>query len=96
LSFSYDDNRTLLFDDSAMKYFVNPPLNADLKYGYSRWIKRPEEKGRLDGLLKAITKYRKTLDECNDNGSKSEQSERPSTRWLGQIRCVSWRGIMTK
>lgn len=56
LSFSYDPSRTLLFDDSAMRYFVDPPIGAELSYGYDRWIRRPEEKGRLDGLLKAYSR----------------------------------------
>ncbi|KAH8118243.1 RAI1-domain-containing protein [Phellopilus nigrolimitatus] len=36
-----------------MKYFTHPPHNADLTYAYETWIKRPEERGRLDGLLTA-------------------------------------------
>jgi RAT1-interacting protein len=54
LSFSYSANHTLLFDDSALNIFVQPPEKADLNYGYESWIKRPEEIGRLDGLLTAI------------------------------------------
>ncbi|KAI0091163.1 RAI1 like PD-XK nuclease-domain-containing protein [Irpex rosettiformis] len=95
LTFSYDADRTLHFDDSAMKYFVNPPMNADLKYGYTRWIKRPEEKGRIDGLLKAMVKYCQDLD--SSSGTLQDQSDgKPSSQWLRQMRCVSWRGVMTK
>ena len=57
-TFSYDSKRELLFDDSALRYYVDPPRGADLRYGYERWVKRPEEKGRLDGLLKAWLKAR--------------------------------------
>lgn len=56
VSFSYDSSRTLLFDDSALRYFVDPPIGAQLSYGYDRWVRRPEEKGRLDGLLKAFSR----------------------------------------
>ncbi|KAH8831598.1 RAI1-domain-containing protein [Flagelloscypha sp. PMI_526] len=31
-----------------------PPRNAKLSYGYDQWIRRPDEKGRLDSLLKAF------------------------------------------
>ncbi|PVF93357.1 RAI1-domain-containing protein [Serendipita vermifera] len=55
ISFSYTPERKQLFDNSAMKFFVGPPRGADLSYGYANWVKRPEEKGRLDGLLQAIT-----------------------------------------
>ena len=92
LTFSYDAHRALHFDDSAMKYFVYPPMNADLKYGYSRWIKRPEEKGRIDGLLKAIAKYRQDLDGANNTPARGELG----LQWIQQMGCVSWRGVMTK
>jgi RAT1-interacting protein len=42
-----------------MRYYVNPPRDADLGHGYERWIRRPEERGRLDGLLLAISEIRK-------------------------------------
>ena len=58
LTFSYTPSRELVFDDSALKYFVGPPRGADLGYRYDRWIRRPEERGRVDGLLKAWSKIR--------------------------------------
>ena len=58
LTFSYTPNRAVEFTDSALRYFVDPPLGADLSYGYERWVKRPEERGRLDGLLRAWSKVR--------------------------------------
>jgi RAT1-interacting protein len=55
-TFSYTPNRELAFDNSAIKYFVQPPARADLGYRYSGWTRRPEEKGRLDSLLRAVAK----------------------------------------
>ena len=55
-TFSYTPDRVLAFDNSAMKYFVQPPLRADLGYRYSTWNKRPDEKGRLDNLLRAVAR----------------------------------------
>ncbi len=55
-TFSYTPDRELAFDNSAIKYFVQPPTRADLGYRYSRWTKRPDEKGRLDSLLRAVAK----------------------------------------
>jgi len=57
-TFSYDSKRELRFDDSALRYYIGPPQGADLRHGYERWVKKPEEKGRLDGLLKAWLKIR--------------------------------------
>lgn len=54
LSFSYNVQRELLFDDSSLRFWAEPPRNADLSYRYDKWVKRPEERGRLDGLLKAL------------------------------------------
>ncbi|KAF8271140.1 RAI1 like PD-XK nuclease-domain-containing protein [Lactarius quietus] len=42
-----------------MRYYIDPPPGADLGFGYDRWVRRPEEKGRLDGLLRAISEVRK-------------------------------------
>jgi RAT1-interacting protein len=62
LTFSYDAGHTLEFTDSAMRYFVEPRRGAMLSYGYERWIRRPDEKGRIDSLLKAWDKV------CRDAG----------------------------
>ncbi len=86
LSFSYTPTRELEFNDIALRYYVHPPPGADLRYGYERWIKRPEERGRLDGLLKAIAKFRSRLDAGGSSGDA----------WLRDISVVSWRGVMTK
>lgn len=83
LTFSYTPEHVLEFTDSGLRYFVDPPSGADLKYGYDRWIKRPEEKGRLDSLLRAVSKIRTKM---GDSGQD----------WLKSIGVVSWRGVMTK
>ena len=88
LSFSYTSDRTLEFTDSSLRYYVDPPIGADLRYGYERWIKRPEEKGRLDGLLKAVAKFRSRLDLGSGDGT--------GDAGLRDISVVSWRGVMTK
>ena len=59
ISFSYDEGRKLEFSDAAMRYYIDPPPGADLGFGYDRWVRRPEEKGRLDGLLRAISEVRR-------------------------------------
>ena len=59
ISFSYTKDRKLEFSDAAMRYYVDPPPGADLGHGHERWIRRPEERGRLDGLLQAISEIRK-------------------------------------
>ncbi|KAF9223316.1 RAI1-domain-containing protein [Gyrodon lividus] len=85
LTFSYTSDHVLEFNDSALRYFVDPPHGADLGYGYDRWIKRPEERGRLDPLLMAWSRFKKSLSEGH-----SSQSKPPD------ISVMSWRGIMTK
>ncbi|KZT23079.1 RAI1-domain-containing protein [Neolentinus lepideus HHB14362 ss-1] len=58
LTFSYTPSHELVWNDSAMRHYVDPPPGAELRYGYERWIKRPEERGRIDSLLKAWTRAR--------------------------------------
>ena len=91
-TFSYDSKRELRFDDSALRYYVDPPVGADLRYGYESWVKRPEEKGRLDGLLKAWLKVRNGFPAGFMNGGVIawrgvmtryvKTRDRPSSRWL--------------
>ncbi|KAG8936079.1 decapping endonuclease targeting mRNA [Tulasnella sp. 418] len=56
VTFSYDSSRVLEFNNSAMKYFKQPPYGASLQRGYEDWSKRPETRPRLDGLLQAINR----------------------------------------
>ncbi|KAF8631369.1 hypothetical protein AX15_002425 [Amanita polypyramis BW_CC] len=58
-SFSYTPKREQEFTDSALRYYVDPPPGAKLDYGFSRWIRKPEDKPRIDSLLKAYSKARR-------------------------------------
>ncbi|KAF8839526.1 RAI1-domain-containing protein [Paxillus ammoniavirescens] len=86
VTFSYTPDHVLEFNDSALRYFVDPPHGADLGYRYDRWIRRPDERGRLDALLMAWSRFKKSLSE----GNPSSQSKPPD------VSVMSWRGIMTK
>lgn len=66
VSFSYTPQRELVFNDSALRFWVEPPRNADLNHRYAHWIKRKEERGRLDGLLKAAIHAR-----CDETRSRA-------------------------
>ena len=88
LTFSYTPTRVLEFDNSALRYYIDPPPGADLRYGYERWMKRPEEKSRLDGLLRAVERVMQKADASMGAGS--------GKTWLRDISVVTWRGVMTK
>lgn len=62
ISFSYNSSHTLEFNDSALRYYVDPPPRAKLSYGYERWIRKPDGRARIDGLLQAFAKARETSD----------------------------------
>ena len=99
-TFSYDSKRELQFDDSALRYYIDPPNGADLRHGYERWVKRPEEKGRLDGLLKAWLKVRNGFPEGFMNGGVIawrgvmtryvKARDQPSSRLLFPPDHVNW------
>jgi RAT1-interacting protein len=80
ISFSYTPTHTLEFTNSALRYLVDPPLSAKLGYGYDRWVKKPEERSRIDALLQAFSKAR--------SGSASAS--------LRDVEVVAWRGVMTR
>lgn len=67
--------RTLEWNNSSLRYFVPPPRSAHLGYGYERWIKRPEERGRLDGLLEACLRQ-----EC-----EGERARAGVVTWRGVV-----------
>lgn len=80
-TFSYSPERVLAFDNSALKYYVEPPRGAKLNYGYERWVKQVEERGRIDSLLRALSQIR---------GDPTRQAA------VKELGVVSWRGVMTK
>ncbi|KAK7682606.1 hypothetical protein QCA50_014406 [Cerrena zonata] len=86
LTFSYNESHELEFTNSSLRYYVQPPKNADLNYGYDRWKQRADDKGRIDSLLRAISKNRSNLDASGKDGRS----------WLQNIDIVSWRGVITK
>ena len=88
LTFSYTPQRALQFDNSALRYYVDPPPRADLRYGYERWIKRPEERARLDALLRAVERV---MDKADARAGADS-----GRKWLRDIAVVTWRGVMTK
>ncbi|KAG6919208.1 hypothetical protein DXG01_008506 [Tephrocybe rancida] len=56
ISFSYTPQHVLEFNDSALRYYVDPPPGANLNHGYQRWVYEPDERGRIDSLLQAFSK----------------------------------------
>ncbi|KDR76133.1 hypothetical protein GALMADRAFT_462464 [Galerina marginata CBS 339.88] len=81
ISFSYTPEHVQEFTDSALRYYVDPPLGSNLSYGYDRWVRKPDQRGRIDALLKAISNIKH--DPKRGVG-------------LPEIGVVSWRGVMTK
>jgi RAT1-interacting protein len=82
ISFSYDPEHVQEFTDSALRYFVDPPIGSNLGYGYERWKYESDDRGRIDSLLKAVSKI------------KSDMAA--SGGVLPEIGLISWRGVMTK
>jgi len=80
LSFSYNSEHQLEFNDSALRYFVDPPRGANLAYGYERLVMNQDQRGRIDGLLQAFARAKET----------------DSSSVLQDVGVVSWRGVMTK
>jgi hypothetical protein len=82
LTFSYSPLHEQCFDNSALRYLGSvPPIGADLKHGYERWVRKPDTKGRLDGLLRALSR-------------KREEAQRVGEDI--KVGVCTWRGVMTK
>ena len=81
-SFSYTPEHVQEFTDSALRYFVDPPIGSNLAYGYERWNYVSDDRGRIDSLLRAVSNVKSDAAAC---GSA-----------LPEIGLISWRGVMTK
>ncbi|EJU05097.1 RAI1-domain-containing protein [Dacryopinax primogenitus] len=62
-TFSYDANHVLRYDDSSLRYFVEPQKGADLEMEFEQWPGPEEDPGRLDSLLFA---YMREVDSGKD------------------------------
>ena len=82
ISFSYDPEHVQEFTDSALRYFVDPPIGSNLGYGYEWWKYESDDRGRIDALLKAVSKIKSDMAACGGA--------------LPEIGLISWRGVMTK
>jgi RAT1-interacting protein len=82
ISFSYDPEHVQEFTDSSLRYFVDPPIGSNLEYGYERWNHESDDRGRIDALLKAVSKIKSDTAACGGA--------------LPEIGLISWRGVMTK
>jgi RAT1-interacting protein len=80
ISSSYTQDRTLEFTDSALRFFVPPPRNAQLAHAYDRWVRRPERRARIDGLLTAL--------------STAHTRRHPAL--AAGVGVVAWRGVITR
>ncbi|KAF9563218.1 RAI1-domain-containing protein [Agrocybe pediades] len=80
-TFSYSPDHVQEFTNSALRYYVDPPIGSNLSYGYERWIRAPDTRGRIDSLLKAVSKV---------------QSDAQAHGGLPEIGLISWRGVMSK
>lgn len=82
ISFSYTPEHVQEFTDSALRYFVDPPIGSNLGYGYGRWNNESDDRGRIDALLRAVSKIKSDVAACGGA--------------LPEIGLISWRGVMTK
>ncbi|KAF7336767.1 RAI1 domain-containing protein [Mycena venus] len=80
ISFSYTPARELEFTDSALRFLAAPPPRARLAHGYERWVRRPETRPRIDGLLRALSAARGKRHPALANG----------------VGAVAWRGVLTR
>ncbi|KAF7340792.1 RAI1 domain-containing protein [Mycena sanguinolenta] len=80
ISFSFTPARELEFTDSALRYLASPPPRAQLTYGYDRWVRRPERRPRIDGLLRALSAARAKRHQALASG----------------VGAVAFRGVLTR
>ncbi|ESK95351.1 protein rai1 [Moniliophthora roreri MCA 2997] len=97
-SFSYTPEHVQEFADSALRYFApippsllgnprgGPSRGLDLGYGYERWVRKPEDRGRIDSLLNAVNMV------CERGTGNGEGK----LMRLKDVSVVAWRGVITR
>ncbi|KAF9695126.1 hypothetical protein EKO04_007182 [Ascochyta lentis] len=80
-NFSYDDNHEYRDDESSIKYYIPPPMGADLKEGFDTFRHyEDKEDPHLDSLLRALAH------------KESKNVEKSPIK----ADFATWRGMMTK
>ncbi|CEH13273.1 Nuclear 5'-3' exoribonuclease-interacting protein, Rai1p [Ceraceosorus bombacis] len=92
-SYSFDGERKLLLNDSAQKYFKDPPAGVDLGYGFSKAKWREPKIEHLDTLL---TSLQSACPADRHAASSGAASDIHRTLTDGTPSLITWRGMMTK
>ncbi|KAF9186651.1 hypothetical protein BGZ51_001839 [Haplosporangium sp. Z 767] len=97
-SFSYDENRNFLMDDSQLKYYFPPDLTKpnNLSVNYDKYIMRNMKVDEhIDALLDALICIREQelKDEATQTHRPEVEQSRPS---MTKADFVCYRGILTK
>lgn len=103
-TFSYDEHKTLLFDDSAKRWYHDPPTAtnsagdhaADLNYGFEHFHDKPHIPDPLDSVLYTLMQRAKGApDRPAVDGTPIIPAQAVDSEIL-RMNVVTWRGIMTK
>ena len=95
-TFSYDTAKRRLHDDSAKRWFREPPVGADLNYGFERYVEEPHVPDPLDSVLYTLMERAGgALDRTAVAGTPSISPAAVAAELL-RMQVVTWRGIMTK
>lgn len=102
-TFSYDENRSLCFDNSAKRWYKMPPTQensaqgADLNVGFERHQERPHVPDPLDSVLYTIMHQSRAglSQEEAVQGKLSVPADSLEHEML-RAQVVTWRGILTK
>ncbi|KAF9972695.1 Dom-3 Z [Actinomortierella ambigua] len=92
-SFSYDEERRLLMDDSALMYYVPPDLSKEhnLSYNYEKYVPRdPMIDERIDALLDAL------MDIKDKEAERHSHHSAPPVASITTADFISYRGVLTK
>ena len=102
-TFSYDENRSLCFNNSAKRWYKMPPTRensaqgADLNVGFERYQEKPHVPDPLDSVLYTIMHQSRASISQEEavQGKPSVPADSLEHEML-RAQVVTWRGILTK
>ena len=97
-AFSYDDQKNLCFDNRAKRHYHDPPVHADLNYGFEHFQDKPHIPDPLDSVLYTMMhRASAPYDDLGETvvGASYVPADRVEMELL-RTNVVTWRGILTK
>ncbi|WWC91055.1 uncharacterized protein L201_005996 [Kwoniella dendrophila CBS 6074] len=87
ITYSHQSDRSIVYDDSSMAYYIPAPIGSDLNYGFDNKVERNEDEDEhLDGLCDSLRHLEESTGSAQHGDGRGQRK--------GGI--ITWRGMITR